>query len=466
MGHKDKKDFRRILTGALALLLALLMILPLLLSALTPAGAVTEQELRDKIASLQKEASDTKAERANLQNQLNAVKGQASQALAEKRIRDQELAAIDRQIDNTESQIAYYDDLIAQYDAVIEQYSQVIEEYDGYIAQEEEHLAQAQAKADRQFELFCQRVRASEERGTVSYLSIIFGAESFSDMLDLFTVISDTIDYDNAVISQLRADRQAVADTLVSLNQYKEEQAAQKAGQEEQRAEQAEKRAEQAAKKAELDEQRAEQAVKTKEATDLYNKYMSQQSTYEKLVDAEEAAAAAIEKQLKAYQNDLDEMIRLKQIATGDGYVWPVRSYYTLTSAYGYRTHPITGQKYKLHNGLDIAAPKNTPIHAIKGGIVSISGWDDSYGNYVVVQHGNGNSSLYAHMNKRAVKAGDEIKQDQVIGYVGTTGSSNCYHIHLEILENIKRVDPHDVFVYSVTFLYASSYNKKAEKPK
>lgn len=452
MGHKNKPNIHRILTAALALLLAVLMVLPLLLSALGGAGAApSTQELKDKLAALQREADASKAERTNLRNQLNAVKGQTSKALEEKRIRDQELAAIDKQIENTEQQIAYYDDLIAQYDAVIAQ-------YDGLIAQEEENLVNAQDKADRQFDLFCKRVRASEEQGTVSYLSIIFSASSFSDMLDLFTVVSDTIDYDNAVIDQLRADRQAVADTLVSLNEYRDEQAAQ-------RAEQEEKRAEQDAKKKELEDQRAEQAALVSEATAQVNKLLSQQKTYEQLMDAEEAAGISIEKQINAVQEELDRKIREEQIAAGDGYVWPVRGCYTLTSAYGYRTHPITGQKYKLHNGLDIAAPKNTQIHAVKGGIVSISGWDDSYGNYVVVSHGNGDSSLYAHMNKRAVKAGDVVKQDQVIGYVGTTGSSNGYHLHLEIRVNKERVDPHDIYVGAVPFRYASTYNKNAVKP-
>lgn len=453
MEHKNKPNFRRILTAALALLLAVLMVLPLLLSALSRAGAATstEQEVRDKIAALQQEASAVKSERASLQEQLDAVKGQTSQALAEKRIRDQELAAIDKQIDNTEQQIAYYDDLIAQYDAVIAQ-------YDDWIAQEEVNLADAQDKADRQFELFCKRVRASEEQGTVSYLSIIFSASSFSDMLDLFTIVSDTIDYDNAVIDQLRADRQAVAETLASLNEYREDQAAQKAEQEEQRAEQA-------AKKDELEEQRAEQAALVAESTALVNEYLSQQATYEQLMDAEEASAAAIEKQIAAAEAELDQLIREQQIAAGDGYVWPVPGCYTLTSAYGYRTHPITGEPYKLHNGIDIAASKNTPIHAVKGGVVTISGWDDSYGNYVVVSHGDGNSSLYAHMNKRAVKAGDVVEQDQVIGYVGMTGSANGYHLHLEIRVNSQRVDPHDIFVDSVPFRYASTYNKNAEKP-
>ena len=418
-----RQSRRRILAAVTACILAVMMLLPMLITALTPARAATESELRDLIASLENEVKQAQQSQQQLQSQLNAVKGQTQQALQEKALRDQELAYIDQQISATEAQIAYYDELIAQ---------------------EEIDLEAAILKEEEQYELFCRRVRAMEEQGTISYWSILFSAESFSDMLDLFTIVNDTIAYDNAVIEQLKEDRQAVEDTLESLNAAQDEQDA---------------------KKAELDEQYAAQEVKVAEAMALVTKYQTDMATYQQAIDDEEAAAAAIEKQIQAVQDELDELIRQQQIATGDGYVWPVRGWYTLTSAYGYRTHPITGQLNKLHNGLDIAAAKNTEVHAVRGGIVSISGWDNSYGNYIVVQHGNGDSSLYAHLNSRAVKAGETVTQDQVIGYVGTTGSSNGYHLHLEIRVNGSRVDPHDIYVGSVPFVYASSYNKNAVKP-
>lgn len=387
------------------------------------AEAASEDELRQQIEDLQQQAEAAEASQEELQSELSAIQGQLAQATQQKALMDQQLAAIDQQISATEQQIAYYDQLIAQ---------------------EEVNLAEAQAKEAAQYELFCQRVRAMEEQGTVSYWSILFSAESFSDMLDLYTIVSDTIAYDNAVIDQLAEDRQAVVDTLESLNTAQEEQNA---------------------KKAELDQQYAAQEEKVNEAWALMREYESAEATALQAIDEEAAAAEAIERQIEAAQDALDELIRQQNIATGTGYVWPVQGCYTLTSAYGYRTHPVTGQPYKLHNGLDIAAPRNTPIHAVRGGIVSISAYDSSYGNYVVVSHGNGDSSLYAHMNTRAVSAGDTVEQNEVIGYVGTTGSSTGYHLHLEIRIGGSRVDPHDIYVGSVSFTYASSYNKNAVKP-
>jgi len=368
------------------------------------AEAATQAELREQIAALQQAAGEAKDGRAALQQELNAIKGKADRALEEKQLRDQELAYIDQQIASTEQQIAYYDELIAQ---------------------EEAELAEAQAREERQYELFCKRVRAIEEQGPVSYWSVLFSVEDFSDMLDLFTVISDTIDYDNAVIDQLRADQAAVADILAGLNTAREEQAA---------------------KKAELDEQRAEQERKVAEAIAVVENLRKDQAAAEKAAAAEAEAAAAIDREIREKQAELEELMRQQQISAGNGYVWPVRGCYIMTSRYGSRIDPFTGRP-SFHYGLDISAPKNTPIHAVKGGTVMTSARHYSYGEYVVIVHPDGTSSLYAHMSTRAVRVGDTVTQDQVIGYVGLTGDTNGYHLHLEIRLNGSRVDPYeDVF--------------------
>ena len=125
--------------------------------------------------------------------------------------------------------------------------------------------------------------------------------------------------------------------------------------------------------------------------------------------------------------------------------MWPLNGYYTLSSLAGSRIHPITG-KPNNHGGIDIPAPKNTPILAAKSGVVITSGYNSSYGNYVVISHGGSSSTLYAHMNKRGVSVGESVSQGQVIGYVGTTGSSTGYHLHFEIRTSAGRQDPVDYY--------------------
>ena len=127
--------------------------------------------------------------------------------------------------------------------------------------------------------------------------------------------------------------------------------------------------------------------------------------------------------------------------ASTGSFIWPLSG--TITSRFGYRN--IFGST-SFHSGLDIAAPYGTQISAADGGTVTFSGWNGTYGKLVVIDHGNGNSTLYAHMSSRAVSEGDMVTQGQTIGYVGTTGSSTGNHLHLEVRDNYTRGDPESKF--------------------
>ncbi|MCI5928126.1 MAG: peptidoglycan DD-metalloendopeptidase family protein [Pseudoflavonifractor capillosus] len=401
-GKKKVWDTRRILMAILACVMVVLLLLPILTMAIPVAQAVTEDELREQIEALKGSASDVESKKEKLQSQLEQVQGQKDKAMQEKQLRDQELAYIDQQIANTESQIAYYDQLIEQ---------------------ETANLAEAQAKEEAQYELFCQRVRAMEEGGTVSYWAILFNASSFSDMLDKLVFVQDVMDYDNAVIEQLKADRQAVADALAALESSRTEQANQKTL---------------------LDQQRADQAVKVEEAAQVLKNLEDDVAEYERLLEEQAAEEARVNDEIAQREAELEELIRQNQIqfTVSNGWLYPLpTSCMTLTSAFGYRIHPITGRPHS-HTGTDIAAPYGTPIKAVKSGVVTISEYGSSYGNYVVISHGDGTTSLYAHMSSRAVSAGDVVSQGDVIGYVGSTGNSTGNHLHLEIRVNGTRVDP------------------------
>ncbi len=121
------------------------------------------------------------------------------------------------------------------------------------------------------------------------------------------------------------------------------------------------------------------------------------------------------------------------------GFQWPVNA--RVSSGFGYRVHPIFGTK-RLHKGLDLGAGSGTAITAAKGGTVLSAGWQGGYGNTVVISHGDGISSLYAHQSEIAVSAGQEVSRGDVIGYVGSTGWSTGPHLHFEIRVNGSAVDP------------------------
>ena len=142
-------------------------------------------------------------------------------------------------------------------------------------------------------------------------------------------------------------------------------------------------------------------------------------------------------------------------VGTGN-LVWP--SYCTyITSRQGPRTHPITGE-YKNHGGTDIAASYGSAIYAADSGTIvrSADGWNGGWGNYVMIDHGNGMQTLYAHMSSRAVSVGQTVSRGQTIGYVGSTGMSSGPHLHFEMYINGSRIDPQTRYP-GVSFTYSAN---------
>ena len=153
---------------------------------------------------------------------------------------------------------------------------------------------------------------------------------------------------------------------------------------------------------------------------------------------------------------------QIDNVPSESGFVWPLPGYYTLSSLFGGRIHPITGRPNN-HTGIDIPAPGGTPIVAAKSGVVTKSLHKGSYGSYVVISHSDGTSTLYAHMSRRAVSAGQTVKQGQVIGYVGHTGSATGDHLHYEVRVGGSRRDP--VSYYKNITLYVGYGSRRKVLP-
>lgn len=395
---KPKTDWRRIFVAVLAAALALLMLLPMLTMILGgAAGAVTQEE----IDALKEQRAESQARQQELKEQLAGLKAGLEEAKERRRILVSQLEAINGELENINAQIVWYD---------------------GQIAEKEEERAAAVLREQEQYDLFCRRVRAMEESGKASYWSILFTAESFSDLLDRLADISDIMAYDQAVMDQLIATREEIERLKAELESA---------------------RAEQEAMKADLESKQAEQKEKVAEAQRLLDQINADTAEVNRQLEEESAAAQAIQASIVAKQKALEEERRRNNIIINSesGYLWPLPGYYRLSSLFGYRIHPITGKAHS-HTGIDIPAPSGTPILAAKSGQVVTSGWHDSYGNYVVVDHGNGNSTLYAHMSARSVSEGQMVSQGQEVGKVGTTGSSNGNHLHYEVRDNYSRVNP------------------------
>jgi murein DD-endopeptidase MepM/ murein hydrolase activator NlpD len=127
---------------------------------------------------------------------------------------------------------------------------------------------------------------------------------------------------------------------------------------------------------------------------------------------------------------------------------WPVPGYTTITSKYGMRTHPITGV-YKLHSGVDISAPTGTNFIAAADGVVTKATYNTAYGNMVMIDHGGGISTLYAHGSEIMVQVGQEVKKNDVVLKVGSTGYATGPHAHFEVRINGSTVEPLDYITSS-----------------
>ena len=385
----------RLLCGAL--------ILSLLLSAAGGAGAVTQSE----IDALKQQQAESQARQQALQAQLADVEADQAAAQQKRQLLVQQLDAINAELESIDAQIAWYD---------------------GEIARKEEERKAAEAREAEQYELFCQRVRMMEEQGTVSYWSILFNAKDFSDLMDRMADVDAVMDYDNAVMEELIATREELERLQGELESA--------------RAEEQEARDQQAAKQ-------AEQQAKVAEAQALLDQINADVAEVNRQLDAEGAEWAAIGADIAKKQKQLEEERRQQNVTlppTGSGYQWPLPAgNLTLTSAFGYRLHPIDLVPHS-HTGIDVAAAGGTPIYAAKGGQVIMSeygsGVNWSYGNFVVIDHGDGTTTLYAHMSSRAVSEGQLVNQGQTIGYVGNTGNSQGNHLHFEVRVNGQRVDP------------------------
>ena len=354
------------------------------------------------ISAMEDDLDDLAQEMDRVEDQLAAIQDDKTKALEQKALLDEQIALISKEI--------------AQTDAILA-------EYDGLIAAKEAEIFDLEAQEQAQYELFCAQVRSMEERGTVSYLSILFSSSSFEEMLDNAMLIGEIMDYSNEVITMLQ-------NTQAELELARTEL-------EEGRADQQAVRDQQAEAKAELDVQRAE-------AADLVNRILAQESEYQAALDEVEAE----EERIQAEIVRLSQELAAQQAAQGQtsnaalgGYIWPVSSR-KINSPFGQRDTGIPGASTN-HKGVDIGGVYySSEVHAAKAGTVIISQSSSSYGEYVVISHGSGNTTLYAHMSSRSVSVGDVVEQGDVIGITGSTGISSGPHLHFEITENGVRVDP------------------------
>ena len=388
---------KRVLRGLLALLCLAAMLASdaLPYSMVRPVSAAVTQADIDAKKSQKK---NLESEKSKLQSELKSLQSDKSSALAQKTNLDNQIAIIRSEIANTEEQIAQYEELIEETEA---------------------DIADTQQKHQAQYELFCTRVRAMEERGTVSYWSVLFHSADFSDLLAAMDFIGEIMESDQRVIDDLQATEKELAAKQADLEVNLAEQEA--------------VRTELSSRNRELNEQ-------LNAARELINSIAADEAAYQKLIREKEAAMEAQQAEIVRLSRQLAAQQR-QAAATKGGYIWPCASHY-VTSPVGSRFTGIRGASTN-HAGIDIGRVYySTQVVASKAGTVIISTYNAYRGNYVVISHGSGNTTTYQHLSKRTVSVNAKVSQGQVIGVTGSTGVSNGPHLHFEITENGQIVNP------------------------
>ena len=428
MTNKNKSqkhvDKRQRLVRIVAVVLCLLLVLPLLSQAvIILTSAKSSSELKKELDALKAEAQKIKEQGDQLESQL-AENASETQTVIEQK------SAIDQRIHMTEIEI---ENINAQ-----------IQQYGLLIAEKQRELDDAQDRLDAMNATYKMRIRAMEENGSVSYWSILFKANSFSDLLDRIDSIQEVAEADQRMLAEMNAVTKQIEQDRAEL---KEQMAAQQLVKDDLAVKEEELKAQRAESDALLKQLAAEQdklsdAFEKNEDEEAYFRaqIMEAQAAYEKQLSKEEAARLAEQNKNNVSGNKKPTG---SVNPSSSGFTSPLPSGASVTCAYGWRIHPLWGDR-RFHNGVDLAASQGTPIYAIAAGTVTVASYGDANGYYVSLSHGNGYGSVYCHMTKYTVSVGDSVKQGEIIGYVGSTGWSTGPHLHFEIHKSGQTVNPMD----------------------
>ena len=442
---------KRLFVSILALIMVFAMLFGLIVSILPRnAGAVTSSELKDQLDALKQEKNEIVAQIKDLEEQQNANREDMEAVMEQKAVIEQQIALLQDEIANVNSQIATYSLLISD---------------------KQSELEEAEAHLEYLTEKHRERLRAMEEQGELSYWSVIFKANSFSDLLDRVSMVKEIAAADQRRLQEMNEAAALVAQTQKELE-------TEKLALEESRAELEatqltldQKNSEADALLSELveisedmnalhDQFEAEEdkfleqiAQKDKEYNDKLeeerelSRQASIQASIEESIQAsiQESIEASVQASIEAAKPSTKPSGSSGGSSSGGGsssktWLRPC-SYSYVSSPFGYRVHPVTGE-WKMHKGVDLVASKGTPIYATRSGYVTIATYHSTAGNYVTLNHQDGYTSVYMHMTHDVVSVGEYVKAGQLIGYVGSTGRSTGPHLHFGITYQGEYVNP------------------------
>ena len=345
------------------------------------------------------ELENKQQELLNIQQQMEEQQRRAEQARRKERSVSEQLRHIQGELDSAQG----------EFDAINDQ----LEQTEDQIRSNVELSARLVKRLEAQTKTLHRRLRDIYKNGQVNYLDVLFGAKDFNDFVSRMDILKKILAYDNALIQGTRSDRAALAKAKEQLE----------------------------ADRGKIVELRKLAVIKRDQVASRRQERQGvlNAATYERET-AEQAYRELIET-----SKEIEQMIR--RIQSGEKNVggstgtmlWPAEG--EITSPFGWRTHPIFGTQ-RLHTGIDIGADYGDTVRAADGGVVIHSDWMGGYGNAVIIDHGNGISTLYAHNSQLLVSEGQAVAKGQAISRVGSTGYSTGPHLHFEVRQNGSPVNP------------------------
>lgn len=326
-----------------------------------------------------------------------------------------QLEDVQLEIGSVSDQIQKLNDRIANYQQEIAILNIQVSKLEKDIEINKHELQVAEANYIKQKELLEKRVVAMYEAGETFYLDVLLSSKTIEDFISKYYVLSEIARYDRELLDNVTDEKQKISAQRDKLTNQQEELKTAVANKE-------------------------KMAVTLTNTKTVRNNYLNQ------LTDKEKELQEKVEEFEEEMENLEYEILNASLANFGDDYAggemaWPTPGYKTITSKYGMRMHPIFNV-YRMHTGVDIGAPLGANIIAVNDGVVTLSAYSSSYGYYVMIDHGGGVVTLYAHASKLVATEGDIVKKGDVIALVGSTGWSTGPHLHFEVRINGKTQDP------------------------
>ena len=412
----------------ISLLLALLMFFTVVG---TEVYAATKEELENKIEQLDGQIAANK-------NKLNALKGKKEKQKEYLETLEKQLDTVEEKATSLQVQVNTLDKSISKLDKQINTLSKDIKKTKKQIKKAEDDIVTMEETIENTSDRMAEKLRASYMKGSESTLQILMGADSLASFMTRLEMMKRTSEKDKKDIEDFR-------DTVVSLKDTRKQLISDKKALDEKREERKESKEKLVTERSALKKKQKEynstvsQLENQYDEVDDYVKELDKSSAaYEsyikKLEQEKKAADAEIDRILKEYYQNQNPSSG-GSYDTSSSWAWPLGSASCyISSHYGYRNPSISG--WGFHGGTDITGGgiHGKPVYATKAGkVITAVTSNTGYGIYVLIDHGNGYSSLYAHMSARYVNTGDTVKKGQMIGRVGSTGNSTGPHHHFEI---------------------------------